>query len=103
MANAFWCIVEDDRQGTPKKVMAEVIGEAARLSSGQAEAVWFTDKATEAGLKQPAGGGANKAWALEKPPFGPDPGAGRAGAPAARSPKRHPTGCRATDPRPPPP
>src|SRR2546426_354161 len=51
MANAFWCIVEDDRQGAPKKVMAEVIGEAARLSSGPAEGVWVTDTATEAGRK----------------------------------------------------
>ena len=34
MANAFWCVVEDDRKGTPKKVMAEVIGEAARHSGG---------------------------------------------------------------------
>src|SRR5256712_8487859 len=71
MANAFWCIVEDDRQGTPKKVMAEVIGEAARLSSGQAEAVWFTDKATEAGLKQLAEWGANKVWLLETAAFAP--------------------------------
>ena len=28
MAGAFWCVVEDDRQGQPKKVMAEVLGEA---------------------------------------------------------------------------
>src|SRR3972149_4830159 len=34
MANAFWCIVEDDRQGVPKKGMAEGIGEAARLGGG---------------------------------------------------------------------
>ena len=32
MAGAFWCMVEDDRQGNPKKVMAEVLGEAARLA-----------------------------------------------------------------------
>jgi hypothetical protein len=31
MAGAYWCIVEDDRKGSPKKVMAEVLGEAARL------------------------------------------------------------------------
>ena len=40
MAGAFWCIVEDDRQGNPKKVTAEVLGEAARLAAqagGQAE------------------------------------------------------------------
>ena len=65
MANAFWCIVEDDRQGTPKKVMAEVLGEAARLSGGQAEAVWLTDKASDAGLKQLGEWGANKVWLLE--------------------------------------
>ena len=51
MAGAFWCVVEDDRKGTPKKVMAEVIGEAARLG-GPVEAVWLTDKATDDGLKQ---------------------------------------------------
>jgi len=39
MPNAFWCIVEDDRNGSPKKVMAEVIGEASRLAPGRAEAV----------------------------------------------------------------
>ena len=65
MANAFWCIVEDDRQGTPKKVMAEVLGEAARLSGGQAEAVWLTDQASDAGLKQLGEWGANKVWLLE--------------------------------------
>jgi hypothetical protein len=54
MAGAFWCIVEDDRQGNPKKVMAEVLGEATRLAGqmgAQAEAVWLTDKATPEGLK----------------------------------------------------
>src|SRR6266540_7135566 len=35
MAGAFWCMVEDDRKGNPKKVMAEVLGEASRLA-GQA-------------------------------------------------------------------
>ena len=39
MPNAFWCIVEDDRNGAPKKVMAEVIGEASRLVPGRVEAV----------------------------------------------------------------
>jgi hypothetical protein len=55
MAGAFWSVVEDDRQGNPKKVMAEVLGEAGRLAAkagGQAEAVWLTDKASDAGLKQ---------------------------------------------------
>jgi len=32
MAGAYWSIVEDDRQGAPKKVMAEVLGEASRLA-----------------------------------------------------------------------
>ena len=49
MAGAFWCVVEDDKQGAPKKVMAEALGEAARLSGGSVEAVWLTDKATDAG------------------------------------------------------
>ena len=55
MAGAFWCIVEDDRQGNPKKVMAEVLGRGRAGSrgqmGGQAEAVWLTDKATPEGLK----------------------------------------------------
>jgi electron transfer flavoprotein alpha subunit len=71
MANAFWCIVEDDRQGAPKKVMAEVLGEAARLSSGQAEAVWFTDKASETGLKQLGEWGASRIRLLENAAFAP--------------------------------
>src|SRR5439155_1515169 len=65
MPNAFWCIVEDDRNGSPKKVMAEVIGEAARLAPGRAEAVWLTDKASEAGLKQLAEWGAARVLLLE--------------------------------------
>src|SRR5204863_30632 len=47
MAGAIWCVVEDDRQGNPKKVMAEVLGEASRLASplaGQAEAAAAVDK-----------------------------------------------------------
>ena len=74
MAGAFWCIVEDDRQGNPKKVTAEVLGEAARLAAqagGQAEAVWLTDKATEAGLKLLAEWGAKRVWLLENPAFAP--------------------------------
>ena len=47
MAGAFWCIVEDDRQGMPKKVMSEALGEAGRLSGGNVEAVWLTDKASD--------------------------------------------------------
>jgi electron transfer flavoprotein alpha subunit len=65
MANAFWCIVEDDRNGSPKKVMAEVIGEASRLAPGRVEAVWLTDKASEAGLQQLGEWGAAKVLLLE--------------------------------------
>jgi electron transfer flavoprotein alpha subunit len=71
MANAFWCIVEDDRQGAPKKVMAEVLGEASRLGGGPAEAVWLTDKASDAGLKQLGEWGAGKVWLLENAGFAP--------------------------------
>jgi electron transfer flavoprotein alpha subunit len=70
MPNAFWCVVEDDRAGRPKKVMAEVLGEATRLG-GPAEAVWFTDKATEEGLKQLGEWGATKVWLLENAAFAP--------------------------------
>src|SRR5207244_3637742 len=65
MANAFWCLVEDDRKGAPKKVMAEVLGEAARPAGGDVEAVWLTDKATDEGLKQLGEWGARKVWLLE--------------------------------------
>jgi electron transfer flavoprotein alpha subunit len=71
MANAFWCIVEDDRKGAPKKVMAEVIGEAARLSGGDVEAVWLTDTASDEGLAQLAGWGATKVWLLQDAAFAP--------------------------------
>jgi len=64
MAGAIWCVVEDDRKGTPKKVMAEVLGEAARLG-GPVEAVWLTDKASDDGLKQLGAWGATKVWLLE--------------------------------------
>ena len=70
MAGAFWCVVEDDRKGLPKKVMAEVIGEAARLG-GPVEAVWLTDKATDEGLQQLAGWGAGKVWLLENAALAP--------------------------------
>jgi len=59
MAGAFWCVVEDDRQGRPKKVMAEVLGEASRLAGqmgSQAEAVWLTDKAIPEGYCTIRGG-----------------------------------------------
>lgn len=74
MATAFWCIVEDDRAGRPKKVTAEVLGEATRLArqaGGQAEAVWLTDKATPDGLKQLAEWGAARVWLLEDPALAP--------------------------------
>src|SRR5690242_16938924 len=64
MAGALWCVVEDDRKGAPKKVMAEVLGEADRLG-GPVEAVWLTDKATDDGLKQLGGWGATRVWLLE--------------------------------------
>src|SRR5262245_26456681 len=71
MANAFWCIVEDDRNGSPKKVMAEVIGEAARLAPGRVEAVWLTDKASDAGLKQLGEWGASRVLLLENAALAP--------------------------------
>ncbi len=71
MPNAFWCIVEDDRQGMPKKVMAEVIGEAARLAGGPVEAVWLTDKGSDAGLKQLGEWGATRVWLLENAAYAP--------------------------------
>ncbi len=71
MAGAFWCIVEDDRQGAPKKVMAEALGEAARLSGGNVEVVWLTDKASEAGITQLGEWGACKIWLLENAAFAP--------------------------------
>jgi electron transfer flavoprotein alpha subunit len=64
MPGAIWCIVEDDRMGMPKKVMAEVLGEAARLG-GPAEAVWLTDKATDEGLTRLGEWGATKTLLLE--------------------------------------
>src|SRR5437867_1411792 len=74
MAGAFWCIVEDDRQGNPKKVMAEVIGEATRLAGqagAQAEAVWLTDTATPDGLKVLGELGAKRVWLVENAAFAP--------------------------------
>jgi electron transfer flavoprotein alpha subunit len=71
MANALWCVVEDDRKGLPKKVNAEVLGEAARLAGGSVEAVWLTDAAKPDGLKQLAEWGATKIWLLENAAFAP--------------------------------
>jgi electron transfer flavoprotein alpha subunit len=64
MAGALWCVVEDDRKGLPKKVMAEVLGEATRLG-GPVEAVWLTDKAADDGLEQLGAWGATRVWLLE--------------------------------------
>ena len=74
MAGAFWCIVEDDRQGNPKKVMAEVLGEASRLAGemgAQAEAVWLTDKAAPEGIKLLGELGAKRIWLCEDRAFAP--------------------------------
>ena len=74
MAGSFWCLVEDDRQGNPKKVMAEVLGEASRLAmlmGAQAEAVWLTDKATDAGIAQLGQWGAKRVLLLVNPAFAP--------------------------------
>jgi electron transfer flavoprotein alpha subunit len=74
MSGAFWCVVEDDRQGNPKKVMAELLGETSRLAgqmNAQAEAVWLTDKATPEGLKQLSELGAKRIWLLENEIFAP--------------------------------
>src|SRR6266568_9082040 len=73
MPGAFWSIVEDDRQGSPKKVMAEVVGEASRLAGqmgAQAEAVWLTDKAAPEGVKLLGELGAKRIWLLENAAFG---------------------------------
>jgi len=74
MPGAFWCMVEDDRKGNPKKVMAEVLGEAARLAGqagSQAEALWLTDKATPDGLKQLGEWGAKRVWLVENAALAP--------------------------------
>ena len=71
MAGAIWCMVEDDRKGLPKKVMSEVLGEAARLGLGPVEAVWLTDAATDEGLKQLGEWGATRIVLLEDPALAP--------------------------------
>ena len=86
MAGAFWCVVEDDRQGNPKKVMAEVLGEATRLAApagAQVEAVWLTDKATEAGIKQLGSGAPSASSSPRTPPSLPT--AGKCGRPCSPS------------------
>ncbi len=74
MAGAFWCMVEDDRKGNPKKVMAEVLGEASRLAGqagSQVEALWLTDKATPEGLTQLGEWGAKRVWLVENAALAP--------------------------------
>jgi electron transfer flavoprotein alpha subunit len=71
MAGAIWCIVEDDRKGTPKKVMAEVLGEATRLGLGPVEALWLTDTAADEGLKQLGEWGATRVLLLENASLAP--------------------------------
>jgi electron transfer flavoprotein alpha subunit len=71
MPGAFWCVVEDDRSGLPKKVMAEIVGEAARLAGGAVEAVWLTDKASEEGIEQLGAWGVSKLWLLQDAAFAP--------------------------------
>ncbi len=74
MTGAFWCLVEDDRQGRPRKVTAELLGEARRwareLETG-VEAVWLTDKAEEDGLRQLGSWGAGRIWLFEDPALAP--------------------------------
>jgi len=70
MAGAFWCVVEDDRQGRPKKVSAELLGEARRWAGelgATVEAVWLTDKVEPDGLRQLAAWGADRVWLWEDP------------------------------------
>src|SRR3990172_2463960 len=90
MAGAFWCIVEDDRQGMPKKVMAEVIGGGARLRGGPVEAVWLTDKASDAGLRLLGELGATRVWLLEDAAYAPYRGEVWAGAAAELAAKESP-------------
>jgi electron transfer flavoprotein alpha subunit len=74
-SGAFWCIVEDDREGRPKKVTAEVLGEARRrateLGGGGVEALWLTDRAEEDGLRQLAAWGADRVWLWQDPGLAP--------------------------------
>ena len=74
MADAFWCVVEDDRQGQPKKVTAELIGEAGRRAGelgAAVEAIWLTDKASPEGLAQLGHWGAQRVWLWEDPVLAP--------------------------------
>jgi len=74
MTGALWCVVEDDRQGEPKKVTAELLGEARRWAGelgAPVEAVWLTDKASAAGLAQLGHWGAERVWLWEDPALAP--------------------------------
>src|SRR5260370_27316972 len=89
MPGAYWCMVEDDWQGAPKKVMAEVLGEASRLAGqagAQAEAVGGTDKATPEGVKQLGEGGAKRVWLVQNAAFPPYRAGG--GTPGGADPAR---------------
>ena len=99
MAGAFWCVVEDDRQGQPKKVTAELIGEAHRRAAedlgGAVEAVWLTDRAAPEGLEQLAAWGAARVWLWEDAalaPYGAAPGCRRSPTSPAAS-RRAPSGA----------
>jgi electron transfer flavoprotein alpha subunit len=68
MAGAFWCIVEDDGAGRPKKVTAELLGEASRLAGQKGspvEAVWLCEKAAPEGLARLAEWGAERIWLVD--------------------------------------
>jgi len=74
MPGAFWCVVEDDRQGRPKKVSAELLGEARRWAQPMGagvEALWLTDKAEADGLQQLAAWGVDRVWLWEDPALAP--------------------------------
>jgi electron transfer flavoprotein alpha subunit len=68
MAGAFWCVVEDDGHGRPKKVTAELLGEARRWAGeleAAVEAVWLTGHAEDEGLRELASWGADRIWLWE--------------------------------------
>jgi electron transfer flavoprotein alpha subunit len=73
MAGAFWCVVEDDRGGRPKRVTAELLGEARRQAGAgvPVEAVWLTDRAEAEGLADLGAWGADRVWLLEDPALAP--------------------------------
>src|SRR3989449_8015741 len=82
MATAYWCIVEDDRKGSPKKVMAGVLGEAGRLAGANVEAGWLIHKAGDEGVNALSAGGGSKGWVLRNAACAPHMGGGGGPAPA---------------------